>query len=59
MSEGGTKLANVPEKIRVIAILSSALEDLQVSGAEYGLGPETSNGLTLGIGSIGRKEVEA
>ena len=57
-SQGGAKLANVPEKIRVVAILSSALEDLQGSSAEYFGAGNVSSGLALGIGSIGRNEAE-
>ena len=57
-SQGGAKLANIPEKIRVVAILSSALEDLQVSSAEYFGAGNVSSGLALGIGSIGRNEAE-
>ncbi|KAF8633922.1 hypothetical protein AX15_001107 [Amanita polypyramis BW_CC] len=57
-SQGGAKLANIPEKIRVVAILSSALEDLQVSSAEYFGAGNVSSGLALGIGSVGRKEAE-
>lgn len=55
-SQGGAKLANIPEKIRVVAILSSALEDLQGSSAEHFGAGNVSSGLALGIGSIGRNE---
>lgn len=57
-SQGGAKLANIPEKIRVVAILSSALEDLQSSSAEYFGAGNVCSGLALGIGSIGRSEAE-
>lgn len=57
-SQGGAKLANIPEKIRVVAILSSALEDLQTSSADYFGAGNVSSGLALGIGSIGRSEAE-
>ncbi|PFH54666.1 hypothetical protein AMATHDRAFT_211 [Amanita thiersii Skay4041] len=57
-SQGGAKLTNVPEKIRVVEILSSALEDLQTSSSEYFGAGNVSSGLALGIGSVGRKEAE-
>ncbi|TFK30635.1 hypothetical protein FA15DRAFT_629864 [Coprinopsis marcescibilis] len=58
-SQGGAKLNNVVEKVRVVAILCSALEDLQIGSADiFGAG-NISSGLALGIGSIGRKEAEA
>jgi hypothetical protein len=58
-SQGGAKLANVLEKVRVVGILCSALEDLQVSSSDYFGAGNVSSGLALGIGSIGRKEGEA
>ncbi|KAJ7225775.1 hypothetical protein GGX14DRAFT_349264 [Mycena pura] len=58
-SQGGAKLTNVPEKVRVVAILCSALEDLQTSSGEHFGAGNVSSGLALGIGSIGRKEGEA
>ncbi|KAI0778015.1 hypothetical protein BD413DRAFT_466209 [Trametes elegans] len=57
-SQGGAKLTNVPEKIRVVEVLHSALEELQHCSAElFGAG-NVSSGLALGIGSVGRKEGE-
>ncbi|KAJ6604388.1 hypothetical protein DFH09DRAFT_1242391 [Mycena vulgaris] len=58
-SQGGAKLTNVPEKVRVVAILCSALEDLQTNSSEYFGAGNVSSGMALGIGSIGRKEGEA
>ncbi|KAJ7655080.1 hypothetical protein DFH06DRAFT_489967 [Mycena polygramma] len=58
-SQGGAKLANLSEKVRVVAILCSALEDLSTSSAEHFGAGNVSSGLALGIGSIGRKEGEA
>jgi len=58
-SQGGAKLTNQDEKIRVVTILCSALEDLQGSSAEYFGAGNVSSGLALGIGSIGRKEAES
>jgi len=52
------KVGQHPRKIRVVAILSSALEDLQGSSAEYFGAGNVSSGLALGIGSIGRNEAE-
>jgi hypothetical protein len=58
-SQGGAKLSNVLDKVRVVAILCSALEELQNSSSEqFGAG-NVSSGLALGIGSIGRKEADA
>lgn len=57
-SQGGAKLTSLDEKIRVVNILCSALEDIQNSSSEcFGAG-NVSSGLALGIGSIGRKEGE-
>ena len=58
-SQGGAKLASVPEKIRVVEVLCSALEELQHWSAEYFGAGNVSSGMSLGIGSIGRKEGEA
>ncbi|KAF7319970.1 hypothetical protein MKEN_00780900 [Mycena kentingensis (nom. inval.)] len=57
-SQGGAKLANIAEKIRVVDILYSALDDLQKSSSEHFGAGNVSSGLALGIGSIGRKEGE-
>ncbi|KAF4572722.1 hypothetical protein EYR36_007232 [Pleurotus pulmonarius] len=58
-TQGGVKLANVAEKIRVVEILCSSLEELQITSADsFGAG-NVSSGMALGIGSIGRKEGEA
>lgn len=57
-SQGGAKLTNVPEKIRVVEVLYSALEELQHWSAEFFGAGNVSSGLALGIGSIGRKEGE-
>lgn len=58
-SQGGAKLQNVPEKIRVVEVLHSALEELHNWSAEYFGGGNVSSGMALGIGSVGRKEGEA
>lgn len=58
-SQGGAKLSNVLDKVRVVAILCNALEDLQVSSADYFGAGNVCSGLASGIGSIGRKEVDA
>jgi hypothetical protein len=58
-SQGGAKLPNVLEKVRVVEVLCSALEDLQFSSTDYFGAGNVSSGLGLGIGSIGRKEGEA
>ena len=57
-SQGGAKLTNIPEKIRVVEVLISALEEIQNCSADiFGAG-NVSSGMVLGIGSIGRKEGE-
>lgn len=57
-SQGGAKLANVPEKIRVVEVLLSALEEIQNCSVDiFGAG-NVSSGMVLGIGSIGKKEGE-
>ncbi|TBU35076.1 hypothetical protein BD311DRAFT_202232 [Dichomitus squalens] len=57
-SQGGAKLTNVPEKIRVVEVLCSALEELAHWSAEYFGAGNVSSGMALGIGAIGRKEGE-
>ncbi|KAH7924894.1 hypothetical protein BV22DRAFT_1090141 [Leucogyrophana mollusca] len=58
-SQGGAKLANIPEKVRVVEVLCSALEDLQQCSAEYFGAGSVCSGLALGIGSVGHEEAEA
>lgn len=58
-SQGGAKLTNVPEKIRVVEVLCSALEDIQSFSVEYFGAGNVSSGMSMGIGSIGKKEAEA
>jgi len=58
-SQGGAKLTNLDEKIRVVTVLCSALEDLEASSAEYFGAGNVSSGMALGIGSIGRREADA
>lgn len=57
-SQGGAKLVNLIEKVRVVDILCTALEDLQGFSSDcFGAG-NVSSGMALGIGSVGRKEGE-
>lgn len=57
-SQGGAKLGNIPEKIRVVEVLLSALEEIQNCSVDiFGAG-NVSSGMVLGIGSIGKKEGE-
>ena len=57
-SQGGAKLTNIPEKIRVVEVLLSALEEMQNCSVDiFGAG-NVSSGMVLGIGSIGKKEGE-
>ncbi|KAL1762477.1 hypothetical protein FB107DRAFT_253680 [Schizophyllum commune] len=58
-SQGGAKLNNTSEKVRVVAILCSALEDLALQSSEYFGAGNVSSGLAMGIGSITRKEADA
>lgn len=57
-SQGGAKLSNVPEKIRVVEVLSSALEEIQSWSVEYFGAGNVSSGMSMGIGSIGKKEAD-
>ena len=57
-SQGGAKLTNIPEKIRVVEVLLSGLEEIQNCSVDiFGAG-NVSSGMVLGIGSIGKKEGE-
>ncbi|KAI0048385.1 hypothetical protein FA95DRAFT_1490882 [Auriscalpium vulgare] len=57
-SQGGAKLANLPEKVRVVEVLCSALEEVQTVSVDlFGAG-NVSSGMVMGIGSIGKKEGE-
>ncbi|PPQ70747.1 hypothetical protein CVT24_000858 [Panaeolus cyanescens] len=58
-SQGGAKLNNLDEKIRVVTILCGALNELESSSAEHFGAGNVSSGMALGIGSIGRKEADA
>ncbi|EIN13530.1 hypothetical protein PUNSTDRAFT_57152, partial [Punctularia strigosozonata HHB-11173 SS5] len=55
-SQGGAKLANLPEKVRAVEVLCSALEEIQNSSQEFfGFGSLTGQGMT----AIAKKEGEA
>ncbi|KAH7883779.1 hypothetical protein F5I97DRAFT_1589432 [Phlebopus sp. FC_14] len=58
-SQGGAKLTNVAEKVRVVEVLCSALEEMQQSSVEFFGAGSVCSGLALGIGSVGRREAEA
>lgn len=58
-SQGGAKLSNLPEKVRVVEVLSSALEEMEQASVEFFGAGSICSGLALGIGSVGRKEAEA
>lgn len=58
-SQGGAGLLNIPEKIRVIEVLCSALDEVQTWSGEYFGAGNVSSGMALGIGSVGKKEGEA
>jgi hypothetical protein len=54
-SQGGARLLNLPEKVRVVEVLCSSLEDVQnASGVIFGAG-NVSASLAAGIG---KKECE-
>ncbi|KAJ8084237.1 hypothetical protein PM082_003004 [Marasmius tenuissimus] len=57
-SQGGAKLGNLMEKVRVVGILCTALEELQTFSSEYFGAGNVSSGMAMGIGSIGRREGE-
>jgi len=49
-SQGGARLLNLPEKVRVVEVLCSSLEEVQhISGGIFGAG-NVSTSLTPGIG---------
>ena len=58
-SQGGAKLSNTLEKVRIVSILCQALEELQTASSEYFGAGNVSSGMAMGIGSIGKKEAEA
>lgn len=58
-SQGGAKLSNVADKVRIVGVLCGALEELEKSSAEYFGAGNVSIGLALGIGSIGKSEGSA
>ena len=57
-SQGGAKLTSIPEKVRMVEVLCSALEEMQQCSVES-FGACVCSGLALGIGSVTRKEAEA
>jgi len=56
-SQGGAKLTSIPEKVRVVEVLCSALEEMQQCSVES-FGVSVCSGLALGIGSVTRKEAD-
>jgi len=57
-SQGGAKLLNLPEKVRVIEVLCDALMEVQNGSVEF-CGPMgVANGMGLGVGSVSRKDGE-
>lgn len=58
-SQGGAKLLNLPEKVRVVEVMCDALAELQNGSVEF-CGPMgAASGMGLGIGTVGRREGEA
>lgn len=57
-SQGGAKLTNLPEKVRVVEVLCEALVEVQSASVEF-CGPMgVASGMGLGVGSITRKDGE-
>lgn len=57
-SQGGAKLTNLPEKIRVVEVLCDALQEVQNASVEF-CGPMgAASGMGLGVGSITRRDGE-
>ncbi|KAL5519003.1 hypothetical protein ACEPAH_686 [Sanghuangporus vaninii] len=57
-SQGGAKLTNLPEKIRVVEVLCDALTDLQNASVEFAGPMSVASGMGMGVGSITRKDGE-
>lgn len=57
-SQGGAKLTNLPDKIRVVEVLCEAMNELQNASVEF-CGPMgAANGMGLGLGSVTRRDGE-
>lgn len=57
-SQGGAKLTNLPDKIRVVEVLCDALMEVQNASVEF-CGPMgAASGMGLGVGSVTRKDGE-
>ena len=55
-SQGGAKLNNLPEKVRVVEVLCEALAEIQNASVEF-CGPMgVASGMGLGVNSVGKKE---
>lgn len=57
-SQGGAKLTNLPEKIRVVEVLCDALTELQNASVEFAGPMSVASGMGMGVGSITRKDGE-
>ena len=57
-SQGGAKLTNLPEKIRVLEVLCEALQELQNASVEFAGPMGVASGMGMGVGSITRKDGE-
>lgn len=57
-SQGGAKLTNLPEKIRVVDVLCDALTELQFASVEFAGPMSVASGMGMGVGSITRKDGE-
>jgi hypothetical protein len=57
-SQGGAKLSNLPEKVRVIEVLCSALEELELSSSEYCRASIVGGKLSTQLPPVSRNELE-
>jgi hypothetical protein len=57
-SQGGAKLANLPEKVRVLEVLCDALMELQNASVDFAGPMGVASGFGMGIGSITKKDGE-
>lgn len=58
-SQGGAKLSNLPEKIKVLEVLCEGLRDLQMASVEFAGPMGVARGMGMGVGSITKKDGEA
>jgi hypothetical protein len=57
-SQGGAKLTSLVEKVRVVEVLCSALEELEATSKEIFSAKTTNSGTLIGVASIEGKEAD-